>query len=363
MKNFLIIVLPVLFSIASCNHPQKKADSFVIHKGVNVSHWLSQTKLRGAERENYVTEKDFEKIKSLGFDHVRLPIDEVQFWTEDGVQNEDAFKLMTNAIDWSIKNNLRIIVDLHIIRSHYFNAESNALWTDPKAQQQFIDMWKQLSAKLKGYPNNMVAYEMMNEAVAQNPEDWNKLINWAIAEIRKVEPNRTIVMGSNWWQSPATFDVLKVPENDPNIILSFHTYKPLPFTHYKAPWNNVASYNGPIYYPGVVVDTLDLKGHEQKAIDEIMKYYGEYNKEKLAEDIMIAVAISKKYNLPLYCGEFGCFPTTPMDMRVKYYSDIMAIFNENNIAWCHWNYKNDFPLVDENGNPISDILNVLIPKK
>jgi len=28
--------------------------------------------------------------------------------------------------------------------------------------------------------------------------------------------------------------------------------------------------------------------------------------------------------------------------RLKYYEDIVSTFEENNIAWCNWEYKGDF---------------------
>jgi hypothetical protein len=34
------------------------------------------------------------------------------------------------------------------------------------------------------------------------------------------------VIGSNRWQSATTFDKLRVPENDTNIVLSYHFYEP-----------------------------------------------------------------------------------------------------------------------------------------
>ncbi len=358
MKNLFLFIF---FGLSICMF----GNDFTIQRGVNVSHWLSQTDMRGEERANYVTEADFIKISQLGFDHVRLPVDEEQLWTESGEKEPAAFDLMVKGVKWSIKHNLRIIVDLHTLRSHHFNiASSRTLWTSPEAQNQLIGFWKDLSAVLNGFSTDSVAYEIMNEAVADDSEDWNKLLARAIAEIRKTEPERTIVVGSNMWQIPSKFTELKVPENDKNIIVSFHTYTPLPFTHYKAPWASIGFYKGPVHYPGLIVKPEDLKDYTEEQKEEMAKLNGVFNKDSLAKDILIAVKKAKEWNLPLFCGEFGCFPTTPIEMRQKWYADMMAIFNENNISWCHWNYKNDFPLVDPvTGEPIRELLDVLIPEE
>ena len=357
-KLFLVFVIFVLGA-------NLFAGDFVIIKGVNASHWLSQTDKRGEERNNYMTEKDFIQIKKLGFDHVRLPIDEVHFWTEEGKKEKAAFKLLHKAIKLCIKHDLKVIVDLHTLRSHHFNiADSRTLWDDKNAQENFISFWKQLSAKLNKYPNDMVAYEPMNEAVSDNPEDWNKLINRAISEIRKMEPERTIVMGSVNWQQAATFPDLTVPENDKNIILSFHTYTPLPFTHWKAHWTGWAKYDGPVNYPGEVVDTTDMSGYTKESVKAMSQFLGNYSKESFINEFIPAIKRAKELGLPLYCGEFGCYPSTSMEMRQQWYKDIIEVFNENGISWAHWNWKNDFPLIDvETGEPITELLNILIPEK
>ena len=93
-----------------------------IERGTNVSHWLAQSKERGEARASHIQEYAFARLDSLGFDFVRLPIDEVQFWDEEGNKLPEAWQLMHNAIRWTEKHHLRTIVDLHIIRSHYFNA-------------------------------------------------------------------------------------------------------------------------------------------------------------------------------------------------------------------------------------------------
>ena len=49
---------------------------FAIHRGTNLSHWLSQD-FGWAPRTEWITENDIRYIASAGFDHVRLPVDEI----------------------------------------------------------------------------------------------------------------------------------------------------------------------------------------------------------------------------------------------------------------------------------------------
>jgi endoglucanase len=164
--------------------------NFKLGTGVNVSHWLSQSDNRGEERANQITKKDFDSIAAMGFDHVRLPIDEVQMYDENMNRHEEAFALMKNAIDWTLENNMNIIIDLHIIRSFHFNARpgENTLFQKPGEKEKLIAIWKDLQSFLKDYPNDRLAYELLNEAIAPSHEELNELEARLIASIRETEP-------------------------------------------------------------------------------------------------------------------------------------------------------------------------------
>ncbi|MBN1481002.1 glycoside hydrolase family 5 protein [candidate division KSB1 bacterium] len=362
MKMLCSLVVILFVVISSCNTQSQKEEGFVIHRGLNASHWLSQSEKRGEERAEYMQEKDFAKIAELGFDHVRLPIDEVQMWDEEGNKINEAWQLLHNGITWSLDNNLRVIVDLHVLRSHHFNNPNNRqLWEDKTAQENFITFWRQLSEELKQYPNDKLAYEPLNEAVSNNPEDWNNLINWVISEIRTLEPERTIILGSNNWQTVGTFKDLKVPEEDKNIILSFHYYEPFLLTHYQAPWTNLRNLTVQINYPGQMVDTTLYSNLAEEELKLVTARNGYNDRSTLDKDIYQAVRVAEKYSLKLYCGEFGCFPTTDIKFRQAWYEDMIAIFDKYDIAWAHWNYKNDFPVVNaETLEPIAELTSILV---
>ncbi len=327
---------------------ESRAEKFVVSKGTNIAHWLSQSKRRGIERENFFTEHDIKTIAEMGFDHIRLPIDEEQLWDESGQRHDDAFALLESCIKWSIAAKLRVIVDLHILRSHHFNEAVKPLWTDPSEQEKFFDLWRDLSKTLKQFPNHMVAYELMNEAVADEHEEWNTLLASAFKAIRAFEPERTIVIGSNRWQSASTFDALKVPPNDPNILLSFHFYEPFLLSHYSASWTGIKDYKGPVHYPGVILTNSEFGGLlvEQKSIVE--KWVDrEFNKAALLEMWQQPINKAKQLGLPLYCGEFGIVEEAPEKDRLQWYEDMIALFSETGIGYANWNFRSDnFGLVD-----------------
>lgn len=377
MRKYLFLFVAAVCTalmVNSCTDKQSEGtvNDFRIKRGTNISHWLSQSEERGEARRQHIHEDDFARLEQLGFDFVRIPIDEVQFWDEEGNKLPEAWELLDNALKWSIKHHLRAIVDLHIIRSHYFNAvneggaDANTLFTSDKAQQDLINMWYQLSDALKGYSNDSVAYEFMNEPVADDHEQWNQLIAKVHKALREREPQRTLVVGSNRWQGYETMKYLKVPEGDKNIVLSFHYYNPMLLTHYGAWWTPLGKYKGKINYPGVLVSKEDYEAAPDSLKPMLEPYTKqEWNIDKIREDFKDAIEVAKKYDLQLFCGEWGVYEPVDRELAYKWTKDMLAVFDEFNIAWTTWCYDADFGFWDQKKEEYKDkgLVDILVSGK
>lgn len=375
--SLLIVLLTISIQISMYSQSEQSKclnpSGFKIMRGVNLSHWLSQD-FGWAPKYSYINEDDIKFIASIGYDHVRIPIDEQEMWDNNGVPIKEAFGYLNKCLEWCATSNIRAIVDLHIVRAHHFNAENegmaNTLWTDPAAQQNFVNLWVKLSAFLHKWPNNMVAYEILNEAVAPKHDDWNQLMNKAVATIRKSEPERVLVIGANMWQSASNLRHLKLPEGDKNIILSFHTYTPMAFTHYKADWVPLKVYKGSVHYPGQIITDEDYKTfidtNNAALVNMAADAKETFNKERLFQVFKDGFEFAKERNLQLYCGEFGCMPTVDRKDRLAFYGDMISALEEHNVAWCNWEYKGDFGIYTFNSSKRTseakdvELINVLL---
>lgn len=360
MKKLLFLLVSVLM-LASCAAPKApETNGFVLKRGTNLSHWLSQNNVdRGEARKNHIQDDDFARLEELGFDHVRIPIDEEQFWDEQGNKLPEAWDLLTWALDQCRAHNLRAIVDLHIIRAHYFNAvnegASNTLFTSEEAQEGLINLWRQLSEVLKVYSVDWVAYEFMNEPVADEHEQWNQLVAKVHKALRELEPTRTLVIGSNRWQGHETFKYLRVPEGDKNIILSFHYYNPMLLTHYGASWTAIRDYKGKVNYPGVLVSEEDFAATPDSIKGEIEQYTTvEWNRERIHEQMADAIEVAAKYGLQLFCGEWGVYEPVDRELAYAWTKDMISVFDEFNIAWTTWCYDADFGFWDQASHSYKD---------
>jgi endoglucanase len=195
----------------------------------------------------------------------------------------------------------------------------------------------------------MLAYEILNEPVAEDHEDWNRLLARGVAAIRALEPTRVLVIGSNNWQTAGTFPHLKVPAGDRNIILSVHTYSPLAFTHYKAGWTPLRNYAGPVHYPGRPIAEEDIARFAERDVPAVANDLAEarlsFDRQRLYEVLAPAIQKAKELKLQLYCGEFGALATSERRDRLAYYTDLVGVLESNDMAWANWDYKGDFGIV------------------
>ncbi len=325
---------------------------YQIRRGTNISHWLSQSKARGVQRANFFTEADVRLIAQLGFDHIRIPIDEEQMWDEQGRREPEAFRLLDAGLDWCEQYGLRAIVDLHILRTHYFvTSENPKLFSDPAETPRFAGLWEELSDHLRRRANDQVAYELMNESVARDPADWNRVAMAGFQAIRQREPQRTIVLGSNEWNQTHTFDVLEVPK-DSNLILTFHYYRPMLITHYKAAWWEGGFWAGPVHYPGKPIAEEDMHYINPVFLDRTGQWSNEvWNIDRIEQDFQLPLRIAKETGHPLYCGEWGAIYHTPLPLRLAWYKDMLTLFKKYNICWANWDYKGGFAPVVRDGAP------------
>ena len=357
MRRLTLIFISLLLSLSAVAKP------FELHRGINISHWLSQSGDRGEKRATKFTREDVKFLAECGYDHLRIPIDEEQMFDEQLNPEQEAFTLLHNAIGWCKEFDLKVIVDLHILRSHHFNAESKPLFTEAAAQEQFYDCWRKISAELKKYPRSLVAYELMNEPVADDPEQWNTIVNNCLEVVRKLEPKRTIIIGSNRWQAYDQVKNLRVPEQDKNIIISFHFYNPFPLTHYRASWTEQKDNPLDVYYPGYIVKKEDV----EKLSPELQKRWGwlarSYNDiNTLEKQILQALDAATAMGRKLYLGEFGCLRGAGEENRLRWFRDVVSLCEKYGIAYASWDYKGAFGIIDK-GETQVEMLNILTGKE
>ena len=108
-------------------------------------------------------------------------------------------------------------------------------------------------------------------------------------------------------------------------------------------------YHGPVHYPGILLTPSEFELLPDSMKPVVEDWVGkESDKQKMFELWAQPIAKANKLNLPLYCGEFGIITGTPELDRLNWYTDMIQLFEENDIAYANWNYDSgSFGLVDD----------------
>ena len=168
-------------------------------------------------------------------DSVRIPIRwDVAARTQQSAPytiNASFLERIKYVIDKALAENLYVIINMH----HH-----DAIFQDPDgAKARFISQWSQIAAYFNAYDHRLL-FEVMNEPnSALTPQKWNVFFKDALAEIRKTNPTRAVLMGTDPWGGLAGVPDLVFPD-DNYIILTIHYYEPFSFTHQGAEWVNGA---------------------------------------------------------------------------------------------------------------------------
>ncbi len=323
-------------------------------KGIDLGGWLSQCKPENyceAHYSTFITEKDIDTIAGWGIDHVRLPIDYNVLETEEGEFLESGFKHIDDCIKWCRKNNMKVVLDLHKTRGFVFDDESYVSFFEEKPlQDQFVALWEEITRRY-GDLHEMVAFELLNEITsASMTEKWNEIADRAIKAIRAMNKEVRIIIGGIYNSSIDGLVFLRAPQDD-KIVFTFHCYSPMVFTHQKAYWVSRMPKDYALAYPGTVADyraeSLNIFGKD---------YDGEF--EGLQEEMMnenffvkifqTAINVAEKYNVPLYCGEYGVIEHASAQDTLNWYKDIHFALEKYAIARSAWSYKQmDFGISDD----------------
>lgn len=331
-------------------------------RGVNLGGWFSQVDAI-AEKDpsafvdltthvsTFLNASDFGRIKSWGFDHVRLPVDYFNLFEGSDLRPiEPILERLESALDNLSSVGLDVILDLHKCPGHDFHSgtqHTQEFFTDPAKREQAKLVWKYLAERFGARKN--VLLEILNEPTAEDSRVWDKIKDEMAAHIRRHAPHSTLVIGSNRWNHPREFAQL-TPLAEDNVIYSFHFYSPILFTHQYAPWLSDDVFREKRIYPGsyTVSDTTDQR---------LPLETGVWNKDRMRKELDEVIRFREQHHVPVACNEFGVYVGgADRTSQLSWMHDVLFVLQEHGIGYSYWNYKNlDFGIVSKNESRFLDM--------
>lgn len=339
----------------------KQFEGFV--KGINLGGWISQCGEQNYNKNHYdafIKEENIKQIASWGLDHIRLPIDYNVLQNEDGTFIDWGFSYIDNCILWCEKYGLNIVLDLHKAPGYVFDDKTYCQFFDDQTlQEKYINLWKELTNRYaKKSPK--IAFELLNEVTAlETAQKWNKIADKTIEEIRNINKDVKIIIGGIYNSSIFGLTLLEKP-HDENIVFTFHCYSPMIFTHQDASWVEKMPRGYKIPYPiaesKIKAESLKIFGNDFD--DEFIENPKNIGVEYFERMFKVALKISEKYRVPLYCGEYGVIDKANPNDALNWFKDIHCALHKHNISRAAWTYKEkDFGFIDEH---YKSVLNELV---
>ncbi|RYD41051.1 MAG: glycoside hydrolase family 5 protein, partial [Verrucomicrobiaceae bacterium] len=267
------------------------------------------------------TVEDIDRIADEGFDHIRVPV----AWHHNLMDSPEGPRFHPDLIK-DLEPVLRRALDrkLHILLDwHHFDD----LTTAPAAHRaRFVKVWESIARHFKSWPPELYL-ELLNEPKdALTTEVANPIYAETIAAIRKIDPQRIILVSPGKWGDIRELDHLRLPDGDDRIVVTVHCYEPFFFTHQDANWVNLKglrgiTYPGPPATPFVLPEALRENSGLRSFVDGYNTLPADRNpcsSNTIRELFDLAREWSDAFGRPVHLGEFGSHNAADLESRIRY---------------------------------------------
>lgn len=344
----VMAALALTINTGSANSPALDTD--ILKRGVSLSHWLNYW------GRQPVTSSDMQRLKSAGFDHVRLTVDPVMLgWrpelSSDNLKSQlPMLQKLDDAIAMAHAEGLTAVIDFHP-----GEAMKKRIEDDANTASAFAHFWKILATHYAEYPENVIVYEVLNEPsywTFLGPEAWLDLRARTVSAIREVDTKHLVLVSGSHGGGIKGLLADK-PLKDDRIAYTVHYYEPMLLTHLGAHWEPFKSgiqgkFSG-LRYPASSTSELKVtdERNRSKVEDAIRNYQAEnWGYERILKDFRAMEAWGTANNARIICGEFGILRTLDPGTRSAWLHDVRMAAETTAMGWTVWDYADLFGIAD-----------------
>lgn len=280
----------------------------------------------------------FALAKTLGFDHVRVPVGfALHALAAPPYTVDDTFLARVDwVLDQAAAQGLAVVLDFH-------NYE--ALHTSPTTEgDRFVAIWTQVATRTAHRPPS-VAFELLNEPHgAFDGPSWSALAARAVTEIRRTNPDRWIVIDGVPWADAAGLAALTLP-SDPHVAATFHAYEPKLFTSQGSDWMGPEFQTTGVIFPGPPTTPLNPVP-EAAAAAWVVAWFKQYNTlptetnpsgpSTITKQFDLAEAFAKRAAVPVWVGEYAAVDGGDLTSRANYLRAVRTEAERRGMPWAYW---------------------------
>ncbi len=271
-------------------------------------------------------------MAEMGFNFARIPTS-YWFWV-DAFNYYNPKEAVLSVIDGYLaacqQRGLHMSLNLHRAPGYCINGnalEKHNLWLDRAAQDAFVWTWEMFARRYAGVSNADLSFDLVNEPPAVGQYGMTRtnhaaLIRRAVAAIRAIHPERDIVIDG------LDGGHLAMPElADLGVIHSGRGYQPQNISHYLAEWWD--EWEG---QPFPVYPNTQFKGKRWDR-QTLYDFYQPWR------DVEAAGA-------RIHMGEFGCYNKTPNDVALRWFADLLSVWQACGWGYGLWEFAGPFGIVE-----------------
>jgi endoglucanase len=340
---------------------------------------------------------DFDELRRIGFDHMRVPLDVGPLLQGDPQEQKDILEQLAAVVSAINRHGLAVLVTLFPPSLHHELPQATLDGLDGPKFRAYSAVAERVAAALGGLDGGMVALEPMNEPQSQCHvyfgTDWTAYQENMVERIRRIAPRLPLFLTGGCWSNIEGIVQLDTALlHDPRNFVSVHFYYPFLFTHQGATWS-VPYLAGTIGVPypasaGSLAETLELTrarfrsvklpdgvdraAAEAQAETEIGKYFDEAQGPAQIADWMNKVADWQARegvaSDRIVFTEFGAMKETIDGVqigrasRARWLSDTTAAIASHGWGWTAYVLRDDpFGLYvhESDRNPDPDLMRAL----
>jgi hypothetical protein len=292
-----------------------------LNRGINITGWLRFPVSRDPGVLNaYMSDRALADLRTAGFDFVRLAID----------PDVSDIKAVITAIRRIQQEGLTVVVSPH----------PNG-WRLETEGDRLMAFWLRLAPALRPLDPSRTVPEVVNEPVFPgDPARWAALQHSVLTGIRRSLPDATVVLTGQDWGSVGGMLAL-TPEDDPNVVYSFHFYDPAELTSlaaYRPGLDRTALARLP--FPVGADCSVTAGGVADAPTRDLMRYYCAlgWDAPHLAAPIERAAAWGRLHHVRVLAGEFGASAALNPGARMAWLRTAREAFETRRIGWALWGY-------------------------
>ena len=329
----------ILAALPAAGAVRAAATPIVPSRGVNLPGWF--------DRSDGVapSEPVLEKLRQLGFQTIRLPIngDLLSAGDTTALHRIEAGVADLNRLGFSVLADMHPSESLHTALRQDFQAGS----------QRAAAAWMALGSVLANLPNETVYAELLNEPPLGN-DAWLQLRQRLAEVVRSKCPNHTLIWGPS--PSQGIWEIGETPPlADDNQIVAVHFYSPTAFTHQCETWDasplariSNLPFPATIETPSVQqsIQKLRAAGDEQAASLIEEQLATPWTEAAIAAEFVKLRRWSETYDCPVMMNEFGVLNfCVDAESRRFWVRAVRQAAESNKIGWAYWELDQGFGII------------------